>query len=102
MEKNEKIQELLKNEEFLKMIIAMNPEEAQKAFAAKGVDLSIDEITSAGDIINTVLQNDGELNEAALAAVAGGGKVGSFLAGFVIGAGIAAGAAVVGAACCVW
>lgn len=88
MTENEKIELLLKNEEFVKRIVQMTPEEVQKEFEAAGVAISVEEIVQAGKYINSIIKEDGELDENALENVAGGGKVGSFVAGMIAGGGL--------------
>ncbi len=85
MTENERIELLLKDETFVKRIVQMTPEEVEKEFAAAGVDISAEEIIQAGQYINSILKEDGELSEEALENVAGGGKVKSFISGMVVG-----------------
>ncbi len=64
-------EELLKDAAFLKEVAAMKSvEEVQKAFAAKGVDISIDELNA----LQKKAMN-GELSDADLENVAGGWDV---------------------------
>ena len=89
---NEKMQELLSNEAFVKKAINLSPEDAQKLFVENGCDISVEEIKKIGEEINNIViqMNNGELDEEALENVAGGGNhLGMFIAGVVIGAAIA-------------
>lgn len=95
MSENEKMQNLLKDESFVKRIVQMTPEEVQKEFKAEGIEITVEEIAQAGEYINSIIKNGGELSEEALENVAGGGKVGSFLAGMVVGGTLTVGITVV-------
>lgn len=71
---NEKLLELLKNEEFAKKIVAMEtPEEVQKAFEDQGVEITIDEVKFLGEIINKSIEKGGKpLTEEDLEEISGG------------------------------
>lgn len=72
-EKNKKIEEIFKNEEKVKYLCSLNtPEEAQKAFAEEGVDLTLDELNELRDAIIRAIDNKGELSEDDLEQASGG------------------------------
>lgn len=79
--------------EFAKQIIALSPEDAQKALAERGFDFSMQEIMEAGKEISELMRktNFGELDEEALSDVSGGAVGWNFKTGFVVGAVVAAG-----------
>ena len=66
--------ELFADEEFVKSLLALEtPEQVQAAAKAKGLDLTLDEISAIKSAIKGSLTNtNGELNEADLEKVAGG------------------------------
>ena len=100
----QKIESLLKNEEFMKKILPMQtPEEVQAEFKKEGVELSIEEIEALGSIINKYLEKGGKpLSEDELENIAGGHDCSVQLAIVmgvelgVVGGVIAAGAAAIG------
>ncbi|MBE5837540.1 hypothetical protein [Butyrivibrio sp.] len=103
--KEEKIKEMLENEDLLKEVLAIEkPEDAQNWFSDHEVELTIDEIKAIGKLLSQILKGevttnelqriaDGELGEDELEAVAGGKMttsdvvmlVGSAVAGLGIG-----------------
>lgn len=85
---NAKATELLNNEEFLKKVLPMEAEDAQKAFAAEGAEITVEELNEIAAEVNKVLarKNDGELTDVDLEAVAGGKKNTTvFLVGVAVG-----------------
>ena len=53
--KDKKIREVMQNESFVKEISKMDkPEEVQAAFKNKGVDMSLDEVQTIGNMINVM------------------------------------------------
>ena len=95
---NAKATELLKNGEFLKKVLPMEPAEALKAFEAEGAEITVDELNAIAAEINKGLQNggEGELSADELEGVAGGAKK-SDLVWFAIGVGIG-----IGITCAPW
>ena len=71
---NEKIQAILKDKEFLSQVLKMEtPEEVQKAFKQKGIELSLEEIGIVGDLVNSMIaKNSTSLSEEDLEEIAGG------------------------------
>ena len=71
---NEKIQEILKDKEFSSQVLKMEtPEEVQKAFKQKGIELSLNEIGIVGDLVNRMIaKNSTYLSEEDLKEIAGG------------------------------
>ena len=71
---NEKIQEILKDKKFSSQVLKMEtPEEVQKAFKQKGLELSLDEIGIIGDLVNSMIaRNSTDLSEEDLEEIAGG------------------------------
>ena len=80
----EKIQELMKNEEFTKKLLSMeNPEDVQDLFEDNGVELTLDEVKQIGLTLDKFFSGEitaeqleqtanGELSEEDLEQVAGG------------------------------
>ena len=80
----EKIQELVKDEEFVKELVTKGTaEDAQIFFEEHGVEMTLDEVRSIGELLDKVAKGeiseetlkkaaDGELTEEELEAVAGG------------------------------
>ena len=109
----EKLQELVKDEAFLKELFTKEePEDVQALFEAKGVELSLDEVKSIGETLEKVANGEitaeqleksanGELSEDDLAEVAGGELATLtacaiiFAGGVIVGGGIGAGTAAV-------
>lgn len=90
-EKIAKIQEVLADKDFIAKVMEMeNPEEVQKAFQAKGIELTLEEIEDAKKEIGNRLENadSEEISDEQLEQVAGG----------VIGTAVTIATAVVGAA----
>lgn len=87
----EKWNEVFRNEELAKKVVALSPEEAQKILSENGFDFTLDEILEAGKEINELLAKykNGEISEEDLAEVSGGGHGGYFLVGIVAGVVIA-------------
>ena len=79
MEKEKMISEATKDIEFAKKIIKIqSPEEMQKAFATKGLELSLEEAQAMISTIKNFAENkSGELSEADLEGVAGGVNLGT-------------------------
>ena len=73
---NEKIQEILKDKEFSSQVLKMEtPEEVQKAFKQKGIELSLEEVGIIGDLVNSMIaKNSTSLSEEDLEEIAGGGQ----------------------------
>ena len=66
----EKIIALAKDEQFINSLLTMEDNvEVQKAFAEKGVDLTVEQIDQMAEML---FGRDGELNEGELEAVSGG------------------------------
>ena len=74
MENKTKFEELIKDKDFSESIIKMEtPEEVQKAFAEKGVEISKEEVQALGAIINKVCEKKGAaLSEEDLNEISGG------------------------------
>lgn len=110
----EKIKKVLSDEEFVKSLLNFEtPQQVQQALKDKGVELSIDEITSVGDLLNRYLSNEltdqekkvielvnnsgDELNEEELESVAGGfvmttvGVVCALIGTIIVGTGVTVG-----------
>lgn len=83
-----KFTELMKDVNFMGKVLKMTPEEAVDAFKAEGAEFTVEEITTLADIIKKQAEMGNELDEEALAAVAGGAKWG--WQGYVCAAGSAA------------
>ena len=71
---NEKTLELLHNKDFVKKILSLSPEDAQKEIEKEGGAISVDELKQIGETINNAIRSNGELDEESLEQVAGGGK----------------------------
>lgn len=86
MENKTEFQKLLKDKDFYESIIKMEtPEEVQKAFAEKGVEVSKEEVQALGAIINKVCEKKGAaLSEEDLNEISGGG-IGDVADAFVCG-----------------
>ncbi len=70
---DEKIKSIIEEKGFVeKMLACEEPEQVQALFAAKGVDLSLDEIHSISNGLSSSLNNSDELDEDDLDFVAGG------------------------------
>lgn len=69
---NTKAETLFNDEEFLKKVLVMLPEDAQKEFAKKGAEITLEELNGIAKQINAVLSGSEELDESALDNVAGG------------------------------
>lgn len=74
MENKNKFEELIKDKDFSESIIKMEtPEEVQKAFAEKGVEISKEEVQALGAIINKACEKKGAaLSEEDLNEISGG------------------------------
>lgn len=71
MNKMEKVQAVMSDAEFVKKISAMEePEDVQKAFAEKGVDFTLEEISQIAELV--VGSEGEELTEAQMESVSGG------------------------------
>lgn len=79
---------LFQDEEFLKKVCVMSAEDAQKEFAARGSSVTVDELNEYAEQIRAIIAG-GELDEAALEAVAGGAmskwETFKFAAGIAVG-----------------
>ena len=88
---SEKWKAVFENEELIKKVVALSPEDAQKVLAENGFEFSMDEIMEQGKAINEMLAKikageTGELSEDDLDDVSGGGDHGGMLlAGIAIG-----------------
>ena len=74
-------------------LLKMSAEDAVKVLTEKGYDFTVDDVNEAGAALNELAQHvnaDGELDEAMLQEIAGGGHISSYFAGVGIGV-IAAG-----------
>lgn len=75
---NEKINALMEDEGFVESILQLETaEEVQKAFADKGVDLTVQDIEAIKDAV--IAKTEGELSEDDLENVAGGADVGGII-----------------------
>ena len=91
-----RVKEAFADETFVKELFALEaPEDAQAKLKEKGIVLSLDEVKSIPKALKAAQMNGDELSEDALEDVAGG--VLTVAAATVIGAGIAAGGAIIGA-----
>ena len=74
--KDKKIREVMQNESFVKEISKMDkPEEVQAAFKNKGVDMSLDEVKTIGDMINVMATEKSTiLLDEDLSRIAGGSQ----------------------------
>ena len=74
---NEKLAELMKDENFTKELLSQETaEDTQKFLASKGVEFTIEEIESIrAGVIERINNNSEELNESQLEQVAGGSGV---------------------------
>jgi len=61
---------LFNDKEFLKKVLPMKPEEAQKEFEANGSDITVEDLRELGNLINKATNN--ELGEDDLENIAGG------------------------------
>ena len=75
----EEISEAVKDIKFVEKIMDIqSPEEIQKAFKAKGIDLSLEESQVVISTIKKVVENEScELSEEDLSEIAGGMKLGN-------------------------
>lgn len=72
----EKIKALLEQEAFVTALLSCEEaEDAQKLFKDNGVELSMEEITALGKALQQVSDPEGEMDEEALADVAGGASI---------------------------
>jgi predicted ribosomally synthesized peptide with nif11-like leader len=70
---NEKLVELLKDEAFVKELVAQEtPEDAQKFLASKGVEVSAEELENIRKEILARIDGNEEMNDEQLEQVAGG------------------------------
>ena len=76
------MEEVLQDKEFMDRVIQMTPEDAAAAFNARGVECTADDLIKTKELLQECMNEDGSLSEAALEKIAGGGAIGSFLAGF--------------------
>lgn len=69
----EKIKELVEDQEFVKKLLSCEePEQVQKLFADNGVEISLEDVKALGKALAAMAESDGELSEDDLEAVAGG------------------------------
>ena len=96
---NEKMQALFQNEDFMKEVLPMTPEDAVKAFAREGVDITVAELKELAAQINAGITAsnaaNGELTEENLAVVTGGMDSKTFW--FAVGVGVG-----IGIVCAPW
>ena len=72
----ERMNEVMKDEAFVKGLLELEtPEEVQKAFAKKGVTVSVDEIMQLKAALVKVAEKGGDLSMAEMDEVAGGSPV---------------------------
>ena len=77
-----KIEELLKNEVFVKELLKQETkEDVVTLFKNSGVDITDKEVDELSQSINILLSKEGELNEEALNGISGGAFVGFIIAG---------------------
>lgn len=69
-----KFTELMKDVDFMGKVLKMTPEEAVAAFKAEGAEFTVDEMTTLAELIKKQAEMGDELDEEALAEVAGGAK----------------------------
>lgn len=88
MEKRNKFAKILEDKEFVESIFKMEtPEEVQKAFADKGIEISKEEVQGLGTIINIMCEKKSEvISEEDLNAIAGG-DLGDIAGNFYFGMG---------------
>lgn len=85
----QKFTEAFADKAFAEKVLAMTePEDVQKAFAEKGIELTIEDVKAIGKALSS--NQDGELSEEALTEVAGGSITGVTVAA-VIGCVVAVG-----------
>ena len=78
----QKFAEVFADKEFAEKVLALTePEDVQKAFADKGIDLSIEDVKAIGRMLAE--NQDGELSEEALLDVAGGSITGITVAAVI-------------------
>lgn len=95
MEEN-KIKELFSDEAFVNALMELeSAEEVQSTLAAKGLNLSLDEINSIRTSLLSAENPDAELSESELENVSGG-SITAIICGIIIAAGAIAGAATLG------
>lgn len=86
---NARAEELFKDEEFLKKILGISAEDAQKEFLKKGAEITVDELNDIAAQINATISSGEELDETALDHVAGGAwsrwQTVKFAAGVAVG-----------------
>lgn len=84
---DERTIELFKDEAFLKKVLVMEPEEAQKAFAEAGGTITVDELKDIAAQVNKFITSNGELDEGSLEEVTGGAKAATikFAVGVAVG-----------------
>ena len=100
-ERLEHLGELLKDEEFCNQFVTSESKEAAaKMFTDRGFDITDEELTALAtrtrELVNHLIENDGELSEEELERVAGGGvgdtfTVAEMIAGALAGGVLAAG-----------
>ncbi len=88
MNTNNELKQVLENKDFVERIVKMEtPEEVQKAFAEKGVEISKEEVQALGYIINKVCEKKSTvLSQEDLNEIAGGhdGLMDDFLSGLFL------------------
>lgn len=71
---DQQIEELFSDEVFMESLLELEtPEGVQKALSDKGLDLSLEEITTIRDAL---LNNEGELSDGQLESISGGSVAG--------------------------
>lgn len=63
---------LFEDKAFLKKVLVMEPEEAQKAFAEAGGTITADELKEIAAQVNAALEENAEFDETSLEEVTGG------------------------------
>ncbi len=68
----ETIQNIINDKNFLSKVISMNKEEAKKAFAEKGLELTDEDLTKMAQQITEQIENPEKINEEYLETATGG------------------------------
>ena len=104
IETAKKFEEALADKEYAAELLKLDPKEAKASLAAKGYEFSDEDLMEMAEAIQKALTQakDGELSENDLEAVAGGGHIGSYVAGVAVGVAVGVGAFAVGIAGCCW
>ena len=99
MDIREQLETIFKDKDFAERALMMSPGELCEALKEKGVEVSVDDIKAAGDMINAMKANGNEIDIEALDSVTGGGKAGDTAAGVIVGVFIGVAAVAVGMVC---